>query len=61
MHALVVLATCQHPLDPEPVYNPRHVRLLATHTGPAPAEDLCRQHCAENERGFINTEMLYAS
>jgi urea carboxylase-associated protein 2 len=61
MHTLVVLATCQHPLDPEPAYHPRYVRLMAYATGPAPAEDPCRDRCAENQRGFRNTEMLYAS
>jgi urea carboxylase-associated protein 2 len=61
MHTLVVLSTCQHPLDPEPAYHPRYVRLLATATGAAPAHDVCRQRCPENERGFRNTEMLYAS
>jgi hypothetical protein len=61
MHTLVVLSTCQHPLDPEAAYHPRYVRLLATATGPAPAKDACRERCPENERGFRNTQMLYAS
>jgi hypothetical protein len=38
------------------------VRLLAMATGPAPdKDDACRERCPENERGFRNTEMLYAS
>jgi hypothetical protein len=57
----VVLTSCQHPLDPEKTYHPRHVSLIATATGPAPAEDICRARCPENERGFRNTEALYAS
>jgi urea carboxylase-associated protein 2 len=61
MNTLVVLSTCQHPLDPERAYHPRYVRLAATATGPAPAEDACRDRCPENQRGFRNTEMLYAS
>jgi hypothetical protein len=61
MHTLVVLTTCQHPLDPEPVYHPRYVRLVAMATGTAPAQDACRERCPENARGFRNTEMLYAS
>jgi urea carboxylase-associated protein 2 len=60
MHALVVLATCQHPLDPELAYHPRRVQLQALWTGPAGKEDPCRQRCPQNERGFINTERLYA-
>jgi len=61
MHVLVVLHTCQHPLDPEAAYHPRYVRLMAMATGPAPAQDACRERCPENRRGFRNTEMLYAS
>jgi uncharacterized protein len=61
MHTLVVLTSCQHPLDPARTYQPRHVQMRATATGPAPAEDECRARCPENERGFRNTEMLYAS
>jgi uncharacterized protein len=62
MHSLVVLSTCQHPLDPDPVYRPRGVRLTAFATGgPVPQADSCRTRCPENERGFRNTEMLYAS
>lgn len=59
MHTLVVLASCQHPLDPEGAYHPRPVQLEAFWTGPAGAQDPCRQRCPENERGFRNTEMLY--
>jgi urea carboxylase-associated protein 2 len=59
MHALVVLATCPHPLDPEVAYRPRHVRLEASLTGSAPQKDACRDRCPENQRGFRNTEMLY--
>ncbi len=61
MHTLIVLSTCQHPLDPEPAYHPRPVRLTAFATGPASSSDPCRTRCPENERGFRNTEMLYAS
>src|SRR5262245_25249135 len=35
MNTLVVFATCQHPLDPDPAYNPRTVRLSAWQSGPA--------------------------
>lgn len=59
MHALVVLSTCQHVLDPEPHYRPREVRLVAWRSGPAPRTDLCRNYCPENQRGFYNTEVLY--
>jgi urea carboxylase-associated protein 2 len=59
MNTLVVLATCQHPLDPSPVYKPRQVRVTASPTGPVSHDDACRNRCPENQRGFRNTEMLY--
>lgn len=56
MNVLVILNTCQHPLDPNPVYAPQPLD-LSIHRGPAPdADDPCRLSCPENERGFINTE-----
>jgi uncharacterized protein YcgI (DUF1989 family) len=61
MNSLVALSTCQHPLDPDPAYRPRYVRLAAFTSGPVSKEDPCRMRCPENERGFRNTEMLYAS
>lgn len=59
MNTLVVLSTCQHPLDPAETYQPRPVQLGIWHSGTAPAEDPCRNRCPENQRGFINTERLY--
>ena len=38
MDTLVVLNTCQHPLDPDPVYHPRRVK-LEVFAAQAPAED----------------------
>jgi uncharacterized protein len=61
MNSLVALSTCQHPLDPEPKYRPREVRLAAFASGPVSKDDPCRTRCPENERGFRNTEMLYLS
>jgi urea carboxylase-associated protein 2 len=60
MDALVVLSTCQHPLDPHDTYRPRDVALSAWTSGVAGPDDPCRQHCAENQRAFINTERFYA-
>ncbi len=59
MHALVAISTCQHPLDPDLVYQPREVHLIAWRSGPAPRNDMCRNLCEENQRGFYNTEVLY--
>jgi urea carboxylase-associated protein 2 len=60
MTSLVVLSTCQHPLDPALEYNPKPVSLQAFATPPPGPDDLCRNRCPENQRGFRNTEMLYA-
>lgn len=59
MNVLVALSTCQHPLDPDPVYRPRAATLTAWRSGPAPADDPCRRACPENGRGLHNTEVLY--
>jgi uncharacterized protein len=60
MNTLVVLSTCQHPLDPSLDYQPKPVRLSAFATAPVAQDDVCRTQCSENARGFRNTEMLYA-
>ena len=60
MNTLVVLSTCQHPLDPSLHYRPRQVRISSFATAPAAQDDPCRKRCPENQRGFRNTEMLYA-
>lgn len=59
MNTLVVLATCQHPLDPTLEYRPREVRIAGFAAAPAAEDDACRTRCPENKRGFRNTEMLY--
>ena len=59
MPTLVVLSTCQHPLDPNPQYAPRPLLLTALEAGAVSADDECRNHCPENQRGFINTERLF--
>ncbi|MEO7414265.1 MAG: urea carboxylase, partial [Opitutaceae bacterium] len=56
----VVLNTCQHPLDPDPQYRPREVRLEVFRTPPAGTDDACRSSRPENERAFLNTENYFA-
>ncbi len=60
MNTLVVLNTCQHPLDPDPVYHPRSVKLEVFATPPPTANDACRYSRPENARAFVNTENYYA-
>ena len=56
MNTLIVLNTCPHPLDPDPKYHPRSVRLEVFRTAPPDAADPCRLSRPENERAFLNTE-----
>jgi urea carboxylase-associated protein 2 len=60
MNTLVVLNTCQHPLDPDPAYHPRPVRLEVFRTPLAAADDPCRLSRPENGRAFLNTEQYCA-
>jgi urea carboxylase-associated protein 2 len=59
MNTLVVLNTCQHPLDPDSNYHPREVKLEVFATPPPAADDVCRNSRPENVRAFINTEDYY--
>ncbi len=59
MNVLVVLSAAPHPLDPRPDYAPGDVMLTAWKAGAPGADDLCRNACAENQRGFYQTEILY--
>jgi urea carboxylase-associated protein 2 len=59
MNVLAILNTCQHPLDPNPKYEPRAVQ-LSIRKVPAPAtDDPCRVSRPENERGFVLTERYF--
>ncbi len=64
MNTLAAFSTAPHPLDPNPAYAPKPVKLIAYRAYPAdaviPADDPCRSACAENERGFTNTDRLFA-
>ena len=59
MNVLVVLSTAPHPLDPRLDYAPGDVTLTAWRCGTPGADDLCRNSCLENQRGFYQTEILF--
>ncbi len=59
MNTLMVLSTSPHPLDPNPVYAPKDVRLTAWHSDPPGEDDYCRNFRPENRCGFYNTEILF--
>ena len=60
MDTLVVLNTCQHPLDPNPDYDPGEVKLEVFKAESAAADDPCRNSRPENARAFENTETYNA-
>lgn len=60
LNTLVVLNTCQHPLDPDPVYHPRAVRLEVFPAGSIAADDPCYHSCAENRRASENNASYHA-
>jgi urea carboxylase-associated protein 2 len=59
MHVLVVLNTCQHPLDPNPNYDPKPVDLSIRKVSAPASDDVCRISREENQRGFILTERYF--
>ena len=59
MNVLAILNTCQHPLDPNPKYDPKPVQLSIRRSQPAAADDPCRLSRPENGRGFTLTERYF--
>ena len=60
MNVMVVLSYCPHILHPSPAFNPQPIRVTIWNSPPAAADDLCRTANPEAERGFINTDALFA-
>jgi hypothetical protein len=59
MNVLTILNTCPHPLDPNPKYHPKPVRLTLRKVPPPAEDDVCRVSRPENQRGFILTERYF--
>jgi uncharacterized protein YcgI (DUF1989 family) len=59
MNVLVIINTCQHPLDSNPACDPQPVALSVRRVPPPAAGDPCRESCPENGRGFILTERYF--
>lgn len=59
MNSLVVLNTCQHPLDPDPAYHPRSVRIEVSPAPRPAADDASLQVRPENARAYRNNEDYY--
>ena len=56
LDTLVVINTCQHPLNPDPVYRARPVRLEVREAAPPGPDDPCLAVRPENRRAFENNE-----
>jgi len=59
MNVLTILNTCQHPLDPNPQYDPRPVTLTLKRVSPPGEADASRLIRPENGRGFTLTERYF--
>ncbi|MBN2605931.1 MAG: urea carboxylase-associated family protein [Thiotrichales bacterium] len=59
MDCIVSIATAQHPLDPNPKYDPKPIELSVFKAMPVGQDDPCRLHRAENERAYYNTKIYY--
>jgi uncharacterized protein len=59
MNVLAILNTCQHPLDPNPKYEPKAVKLELRRVPPPAPDDPCRLSRPENGRGFTLTERYF--
>ena len=59
MNILLVVSAAPHALDPSKSYKPASVKISAWHQGVSPQDDICRNACEQNQRGFVNTERYY--
>ncbi len=59
MDVIFAISTAPHALDPNPVYAPKKVGLLAWRCGAAPANDACRAFRPETARALHNSDLLY--
>jgi urea carboxylase-associated protein 2 len=59
MNTLVILNTCQHPLDPSMTYSPKPVEITIKRV-PAPSpDDACFISCPENMRAYTLTQRYF--
>lgn len=54
MDTLVILHCCPHPLNPATHYPVKPVRYSIREAEALHDHDICRDHCGENQRGFVN-------
>jgi hypothetical protein len=59
MDTLVLLHTCPHPLNPAAEYPKSPLVYQIFEADPIAEDDLCKNHCAENGRGFANNALYH--
>ncbi|HBD11133.1 MAG TPA: urea carboxylase [Porticoccaceae bacterium] len=57
MDTLVIMHNCPHPLNSASAYPRRPVHCAIASASPVSADDVCRNHCEENKRGFENNRL----
>lgn len=57
MDTLVAFHTCPHPLNPATEYPKKPLRYQIFRAAAIAEDDLCKNSCAENQRGFKNNEL----
>ncbi len=60
MNTLIVLSNTPHPLDPNPKYTAKPVKIGVRWAEPVGARDACKYSCPENERGFALTDAYFS-
>jgi len=58
MDTLVIFHTCAHPLHTDSQYPKNPIDYTLFESQPVSDDDACKNHCAENQRGFKNTELF---
>lgn len=59
MDTLVVLHTCPHPLNTDEQYPNGSIQIDLTTADPVQDDDMCRNLCPENQRGFDNNALYH--
>ena len=59
MNTLVLINTCQHPLDPSSTYQDKPIELAIKRVAVPAEDDPCRNFRPENARGFTLTERYF--
>jgi urea carboxylase-associated protein 2 len=59
MNVLVVLSNCPHVMHPG-AYDPKSIQVTIWNSPAPAADDLCRTANSEVQRGFVNTDALFA-